>query len=138
MKNEKKVRKFLNSIERTNRVFGLFLIVMGILFIAIPTQAAKFLIYMIATMLLARSVVFVINGIISKKPLEKVGFIINGIISITLLVLLFVLRDLEKEIIAIVMFAQTGMHLIECAYDLIKYRKDKHCDTDYKEGVACG
>lgn len=97
----------------------------GIIFIAIPDKVANILPYMIIGMLLARAISFFIKGIKAERKLEKVSRFVNSVMSIVLGVLIFIMTDKQKEMIAIVMIIHTVIEIGECTYALIINRKDK-------------
>ena len=113
------------TLDRSNRIYALFLVFLGIVFIAIPHNISGMIIYFIFVMLLGGAVSSIVNAVMANTNFKRLLHIINCAISITLGVLLFALKSYDKELIAIIMIIHTVLQIFACFYEVIKYRKEK-------------
>ena len=95
MKN-KTTDQILKLLDRSNRVYALFLLVIGFIFLAIPKQVSNIIEYVIVGVLVVRGIIFFIIGISSEKTIEKVGNIVGSIVCIALAVFIFFFDSYER------------------------------------------
>lgn len=124
MKN-KTTEQILKSLDRSNRIYALFLLVIGFIFLAIPKQVSNIIEYVIVGVLVVRGILYFIIGISSERKIEKISHIVSAIVSIALAAFIFFFDKYEKEIILIIVIANTAIQIIECVYRILKYRKEK-------------
>ena len=123
--NIEKLSKPEKALYKTNRIFALFLLVMGVIFIAIPRTVAGGLPYLLFAVILFNSVVMIFKSIKAQSRGEKIFYIVIGVISVSICVLFIVFRERKQDIVAILMAVHTFTEIGDCVYDIICHKKEK-------------
>ena len=113
------------ELYKTNRIFALFLLVMGVVFIAIPSTVADGLPYFLFSVMLINTGVMVYQTIKAKGRAERVVYIVNGVISVTICVLFIVFRERSRDVVAILMAIHTGREIVDCILEIVRHKKEK-------------
>lgn len=125
MKFNMKTVKSAKTLYKTNRIYALFLIVFGIVFIAVPERVSATLLYLIVIMLTIRAATLFSRGLKAERKIERFSRYSNAVIAIALCVILVAFSDRQKNMIAVVMVIHTVAEIAECVYDCIKNRREK-------------
>lgn len=120
-----KKRYHKKRLIKTNKLYDLWLIVVGIIFIAIPGKVASVLPYALIVILLSRSMMIIYK---CAKPAFQINKAVGysfAVMGVALSALLIVFRERQSDIVAIIMAAYAVMEIAECIYEIATNKNDK-------------